>query len=91
MLSGWGFLCPFYMCVCVFPYISMVPDKWSIQEIIFYICYTKRVVEPARVAQLAACLTGDQKVAGSEPARSGNILSWRWFIKYFLWSFSPFH
>ena len=36
-----------YMCVCVFLYISMVPDKWSIQEIIFYICYTKYVAEPA--------------------------------------------
>ena len=43
------------------------------------------------MAQLAACPTGDQKVAGLVPAGSGNTLSWRWFMKYFLWSFSPFH
>ena len=40
-------------------------------------------VEPASVAQLDACLTGDQEVAGSTPA-VGNILSWRLIMKYFL-------
>ena len=34
-----------------------------------------------------AHLTGDQEVAGSIPAGSGNILSWRNFPQ----SFSPFH
>ena len=35
--------------------------------------------------------TGDQEVAGSTPAKVGNILSWRLIMKYFLRSFSPFH
>ena len=34
--------------------------------------------------------TGDQEVAGSTPAKDGNILSWRLIMKYFLRSFSPF-
>ena len=34
--------------------------------------------------------TGDQEIAGSTPARVGNILSWRLIIKYFLRSFSRF-
>ena len=34
--------------------------------------------------------TGDQEVAGSNPAEVGNILSWRLIMKYFLRSFSPF-
>ena len=42
------------------------------------------------VAQSDVCLTGNQEVTGSVPARSGNILSWRLIMKYFLWSFSPF-
>ena len=33
---------------------------------------------------------GDQEVAGSILAGSGNILSWRLIMKYFLRSFSPF-
>ena len=37
-----------------------------------------------------ASLGGDQAVAGSTPPVS-NILSWRLIMKYFLWSFSPFH
>ena len=43
----------------------------------------------ALVAQSDVCLTGDQEVIGSIPAKSGNILSWRWIMKYFLQSFSP--
>ena len=35
--------------------------------------------------------TGDQEVAGSTPAKVGNILSWRLIMKYFVRSFSPFH
>ena len=31
-------------------------------------------IEPASVAQLDACLTEDQEVAGSTPAEIGNIL-----------------
>ena len=31
-----------------------------------------------------------QEVAGSTPAKVGNILSWRLIMKYFLRSFSPF-
>ena len=42
------------------------------------------------VAQLDARPTGDQEVAGSTPAKVGNILSWRLIMKYFLRSFSPF-
>ena len=45
---------------------------------------------PASVTQSAARPTGDQEVAGSIPARSGNMLSWRLIMKYFLWSFSLF-
>ena len=43
----------------------------------------------ASVAQLDARPTGDQEVAGSNPAEVGNILSWRLIMKYFLRSFSP--
>ena len=39
-----------------------------------------------RGGQLDAWLTGDKEVLGSNPARSGNILSWRLIMKYFLWS-----
>ena len=39
---------------------------------------------PASVAQLDACPTADQEVAGSTPAKVGNILSWRLIMKYFL-------
>ena len=45
---------------------------------------------PALVAQLDACPTGDQEVAGSTPAEVGNILLWRLIMKYFQRSFSPF-
>ena len=34
-------------------------------------------------------LTGDHEVAGSIPAGSSNIISWRLIMKYFLRSFSP--
>ena len=44
----------------------------------------------SNVAQLDAGLTGDQEVAGSIPAKVGNILSWRLIMKYFLQSFSSF-
>ena len=33
--------------------------------------------------------TGDQEIAGSVPTGSGNILSWRLIMKYFLQSLSP--
>ena len=42
------------------------------------------------VAQLDARPSGDQEVAGSNPAEVGNILSRRLIMKYFLRSFSPF-
>ena len=42
------------------------------------------------VAQSDVRPTGDQEVAGSIPAMSGNILSCRVIMKYFLRSFSPF-
>ena len=41
------------------------------------------------MAQLDACPTGDQEVAGSIPAEVGSILSGRLIMKYFLRSFSP--
>ena len=40
------------------------------------------------MAQLDACPTADHAV-GSIPAASGNILSWRLVMKYFLRLFSP--
>ena len=39
------------------------------------------IVEQASVAQLDARPTGDQEVAGSTPAKVGNILSWRLITK----------
>ena len=47
-----------------------------------------RKAELASVSQLDACLTGDQEVAGSNPAMSayhGDLI-----MKYFPWPFSPF-
>ena len=43
------------------------------------------------MAQVDVHTTCNQEVTGLIPARSGNILSWRLIMKYFLWSFSPFH
>ena len=41
------------------------------------------------MAQLDALPTGNQEVVGSTPAhRIGNILLWRFIMKYFLLSFS---
>ena len=42
------------------------------------------------MAQSDARTTDNQEVAISISAGSGNILSWRLMIKYFLRSFSPF-
>ena len=47
------------------------------------------VCPPASVAQLDAHPTEDQEV-GFYPCQAGNILSWRFVVKYFLQSFSPF-
>ena len=46
--------------------------------------------EPASVAQSDMRPIGDQEVAGSIPASSGNVLSWRLIMKYFLRSFCLF-
>ena len=40
--------------------------------------------KPSLVAQSDVRPTDDQEVVGSMPAGFGNILSWRFFIKYFL-------
>ena len=44
---------------------------------------------PAWVAQLDACLTGDQEVAGFTPAGSATFFPGDLIMKYLLWSFSP--
>ena len=41
------------------------------------------LLEPALVAQLDACLTGDQEVAGSTPAEVANILLWLLIMNIF--------
>ena len=41
---------------------------------------------PAVVVKSDTHPTGDQKVAGSRPPGSGNILSWKLSMKYFLLS-----
>ena len=43
---------------------------------------------PVSVAQSNSRPIGDQEVAGSSPAGSGYIFSWRLIMKYFLRSFS---
>ena len=45
----------------------------------------------ASVVQSDVCPTGDQEVTGLMTSGSGNILSWRLIMNYFLRSFSPFH
>ena len=47
--------------------------------------------KPALMAESDAHPTGYQEVVGSVPSGSGNILSWRLILKYFLQLFSPFH
>ena len=59
-----------------------------VSHMIFSSAYSGKYISrasglPATVAQMDACPTGDQ-VAGSNPAGSGNILSWRLIMKYFL-------
>ena len=44
---------------------------------------------PALVAQSDVCPTGDQEVTGVILNGSGNILSWRLIMLYFLQSFFP--
>ena len=44
----------------------------------------------ASVAHSDAQPTGDQEVVGLILAESSSILSWRFIMKYFLWSFHPF-
>ena len=59
------------------------------QKIMFYLyLITEREVQPTLVAQLDARPTGDQDVTGLILAGSGNILSWRLIMKYFLQSIS---
>ena len=55
-----------------------------------YTLYYHTVACRPRWLSWMRCPTGDQEVAGSTPAKVGNILSWRLIMKYFLWSFSPF-
>ena len=47
-------------------------------------------MQQAWVAQSVQFQTGDCEVAESNPSRSGNILTWRFNVKYFVWSFSAF-
>ena len=47
-------------------------------------------LRPASVAQLDACPTGEQEVAGSTPAGSATFFHGDLIMKYFLRSFSPF-
>ena len=65
-----------------FNFISMLNKHW------FVMCLF--IMRPASVDQSNAHPVGDQ-VACSIPAGSGNILSLRLIMKYFLQSFSPFH
>ena len=73
-------------------YISPDGAPFSAEKYLYFSYFTTKtyVVELASVAQLDARPTGDQEVAGSNPAKVGNILSWRLIMKYFLLSFSPF-
>ena len=45
---------------------------------------------PTSVAQSEVRPTSDQEVAGSFPAGSSNIRSWKLIMEYFLRSFYPF-
>ena len=52
-------------------------------QLIFYVwlsCKSRQNSHP----QLDVHLTGDQEVMGLIPARSSNILSWKFIMKYFL-------
>ena len=46
--------------------------------------------DPFSVAQSGARIIGDLEVVVLIVTGSGNILSWRLIMKYFLWSFSSF-
>ena len=46
-------------------------------------------LQMALVAQLTAHPPGNQEVTGSIPAGSSNILSWKFVMNYFVWSFFP--
>ena len=52
--------------------------------------YVNNSSKPSSVTQTDARLTGEQGVAGSISAGSGNILSWRLIMKHFLRPFFPF-
>ena len=49
-----------------------------------------QILEPALVAQLDACPTGDQEVADSTPTVSATFFRGDLIMKYFLLSFSAF-
>ena len=59
-------------------------DPWGTPDV------TGTSSEPASVAQLDACPTGDQEVAGSTPAVSATFFRGDLIMKYFLQSFSSF-
>ena len=61
--------------------------SWRNKKMKIYVVCTL----PASVAQLAACLTGDQEVAGLILAGSAAFFHGDLIMKYFLWSLSPFH
>ena len=49
----------------------------------------KTAIWPSLEAQSDEHPTGDQEVAGPNSAGSGNVLSWKLIMKYFLQSFPP--
>ena len=71
-------------------YASFYHRKFDLLVVSQSIILFTKDFQPASVAQSDTCPTGDQKVLGLIPTGSGNILSWRLIMIYFLWSFSPF-
>ena len=64
-------------------------SKTSFNSVIYYICMYMKHCLPLWLSLMHVWLVISRSW-GFSPARSGKILSWRLFMKYFLRSFSPF-
>ena len=69
--------------------VMQLQEKYLVANKRLYMAFVD-LEKLASVAQLDAPSDWRPGGRGFNPAKVGNILSWRLIMKYFLWSFSPF-
>ena len=79
------------MSVIVYCSLGIIGRLCSVTVVLLNLCSFLCQLQCATIdSQSNAHPTGDQEVTGLIPAESGNILSWRLIMKYFLQSFFHF-